>query len=57
MKTLIRLAGLKMAALTLSGCLAATAVSVVGDVAEGAVNAGGAVVGAAIPDGDDEDDD
>ena len=42
--------------LLLSGCLVASAVgttvSVAGDVAEGAVNTTGAVVGAAIPDGD-----
>jgi len=49
---------------TLSGCLAVSvagdvvegAVNVTGDVAEGAVNATGSVVGAAIPDGDEDDD-
>lgn len=36
----------------LGGCIVGTAVSVAGDVAEGAVKTTGAVVGAAIPDGD-----
>ena len=36
----------------LSGCIVGTAVSVAGDVAEGAVNVTGAAVGAVIPDGD-----
>ena len=47
----------------LGGCLAATAVSVAGNVVEGAVNVTGDVAegavntaGAVIPDGDDEDD-
>lgn len=51
-------------ACALSGCVAAavvgTAVSVTGDVVEGAVNTTGAVVDAVIPDGDrkkDKDDD
>lgn len=46
-----------MAPLFLSSCLAAAAVGVAGDVVEGAVNTTGAVVGAVIPDGDDEKDD
>lgn len=44
-------------ALSLSGCLAATAVSVAGDIAEGAVNTTGAVIDVVIPDGDDDEDD
>ncbi|WP_300375685.1 NF038104 family lipoprotein [Henriciella sp.] len=36
----------------LGGCIVGTAVSVAGDVAEGAVKTTGAVVGAAIPDGE-----
>ncbi|GGB76495.1 MULTISPECIES: NF038104 family lipoprotein [Henriciella] len=43
--------------LPLGGCIVGTAVSVAGDVAEGAVNTTGAVVGAVIPDGDDDKDD
>lgn len=41
-----------MTPLVLGGCLVRTAVGVVGDVAEGAVNVTGAAVDAAIPDGD-----
>ncbi|MEM7766403.1 MAG: hypothetical protein AAF253_02820 [Pseudomonadota bacterium] len=38
------------------GCLAVSAARAAGDVAEGAVNATGAVAGAIIPGGDDDED-
>lgn len=46
-----------MAPLLLCSCLAGAVVGVAGDVVEAGVKTTGAVVGAAIPDGDDEDED
>lgn len=48
---------LLIASLPLGGCLAGAAVEVVAETVEGAVEITGAVVDAAIPDGDDDDED
>lgn len=54
MTRLLAVSLLCLSALPLGGCVVGKAVSVAGDVAEGAVNVTGAAVGAVIPDGDDE---
>ena len=54
MTRLLAVSLLFVSALPLGGCVVGTAVRVAGDVAEGAVNTTGAVVGAVIPDGDDD---
>jgi len=46
-----------LAAGGLAGCAAGTAVSIVGNAVEGAVNVAGAAGDAVIPDGDDDDED